>query len=246
MGIAVSQKEKAFVIEAVKQGYLNKQRAEKVFQKRQRILEGAAEKQKLAQTSREHRQKLLEQAQNDQKKAKVWQLAILLGFMTQDQARGVLHKDNVRGTGRNGTLNIPSIARPELTLDFMGINIDDMIATAEKSEAAEEARPEDRYEFIKKLGAGGMGEVGLYHDLEMDREVAIKNILASNQDLTEEHILRFQREMEITGKLYRHKGIIQIFDFGRDSKDNLYIAMEVIHGRELSKILKHVKGIKKE
>ncbi|MBW3004686.1 serine/threonine protein kinase, partial [Candidatus Woesearchaeota archaeon] len=245
MVISVSQKEKAFVLEAVKQGYLNKQRAEKVFQRRQRILEGAAEKQKLAETSKEHRQKLLEQVQNDQKKAKVWQLAIALGFMTSDQARGIVQNEAVRYVG-NGTLDIPSIARPELTLDFMGINIEDMIATAEKSQSTEEIRPEDRYEFIRKLGAGGMGEVGLYKDLEMGREVAIKKILATNKNLTEEHILRFQREMEITGKLYRHPGIIQIFDFGRDSDSNLYIAMEVVHGRELSKILSHVKGIKKE
>jgi hypothetical protein len=234
------------VLEAVKQGYLNKQRADRVFQRRQRILDGAAEKQKLAETSREHKQRLLEQAQDDQKKAKVWQLAIALGYMTQEQARAVINNEAVQNIGKNGTLDLPSIARPELTLDFMGINIDAMIATAEKSETTEEARPEDRYEFIKELGKGGMGTVGLYKDLEMDREVAIKKILAGNKELTEEHILRFQREMEITGKLYRHKGIIQIFDFGRDSENNLYIAMEVVHGRELSKIIKHVKEVKRE
>lgn len=247
MGVAVSQKEKAFVLEAVKQGYLNKQRADRVFQKRQRILTGAAEKQKLAEENPLHKQKLLEQAQNDQKKAKVWQLAIVLGYMTQEQARAVINEQAVQIAGQNGnTLDLPSIVRPELTLDFMGINIDDMIATAEKAEDREEARPEDRYKFIKELGKGGMGTVGLYKDLEMDREVAIKKILAGNKNLTEDQILRFQREMEITGKLYRHKGIIQIFDFGRDSDNNLYIAMEVVHGRELSKIIKQAKEVKKQ
>ena len=247
MGVAVSQKEKAFVLEAVKQGYLNKQRADRVFQKRQRILTGAAEKQKLAEENPLHKQKLLEQAQNDQKKAKVWQLAIVLGYMTQEQARAVINEQAVQIAGQNGnTLDLQSIARPELTLDFMGINIDDMIATAEKAEDREEARPEDRYKFIKELGKGGMGTVGLYKDLEMDREVAIKKILAGNKNLTEDQILRFQREMEITGKLYRHKGIIQIFDFGRDSDNNLYIAMEVVHGRELSKIIKQAKEVKKQ
>ncbi len=244
MGVAVSQKEKAFVLEAAKQGYLNKIRAEKVFHKRQRILDGAAEKQKLAKENREHRQNLIEQAQNDQKKAKVWQLAIALGYMTADQAKGVLKQDAVKAVGRNGTLDIPSMPRPELTLDFIGINIDDILANVERAEATEEAIPEERYEFIQELGKGGMGEVGLYLDIEMGREVALKKILAGSKNLTEEQILRFQREMEITGKLYRHRGIIQVFDFGRDSDDNLYIAMEAVKGRDLSKILKQVKGFK--
>ena len=246
MGVAVSQKEKAFVLEAAKQGYLNKVRAEKVFQKRQRILDKATEKQKLAQANREHRQHLIEQVQNDQKKAKVWQLAILLGYMTADQAKGVLKRDTVKQAGQNNTLNMPSITRPELTLDFMGINLDTILANVEKEDLTEETAVEERYEFIQELGKGGMGEVGLYLDTEMGREVALKKILAGSKDLTEGQILRFQREMEITGKLYRHPGIIQIFDFGRDKDDNLYIAMEAVKGRDLSKILKQVKGFKQK
>ena len=92
-----------------------------------------------------------------------------------------------------------------------------------------------RYEIIRQLGAGGMGAVYQARQLSMDRMVALK--LIHPHIVSEEVARRFHREMKATSKI-EHPNTIAVFDFGADdSSGQLFLAMEYLEGRPLSKLL---------
>jgi eukaryotic-like serine/threonine-protein kinase len=91
-----------------------------------------------------------------------------------------------------------------------------------------------RYEIIKELGHGAMGTVFLGKDPSINREVAIKTLNYADveaQQLTEVKD-QFFREAEAAGRL-SHPNIVTIYDVGEDH-DMAYIAMELLHGKDLS------------
>jgi serine/threonine-protein kinase len=85
------------------------------------------------------------------------------------------------------------------------------------------------YRVVRRLGAGGMGEVMLAHDDRLDRMVAIKRL----HDLapTPERRERFRREARIVARL-DHPAIVQIHDvLHQDNHD--YLIMEYVEGQTL-------------
>ncbi|HZU67759.1 MAG TPA: protein kinase [Ktedonobacteraceae bacterium] len=66
-----------------------------------------------------------------------------------------------------------------------------------------------RYRLKQKLGQGGMSEVYLAYDEDLDRNVAIKVVSSSHS----EYIERFKREARAIGKL-THEHILPAFDSG--------------------------------
>lgn len=91
-----------------------------------------------------------------------------------------------------------------------------------------------RYQPVRLLGAGGMGEVWLAHDHELgDRPVAIKimhsHMLASSQD-----VARFQREMRRASRM-QHQNILTVFTTGTASGVP-FMVMEYLEGRDLGTV----------
>jgi serine/threonine protein kinase/DNA-binding winged helix-turn-helix (wHTH) protein len=87
-----------------------------------------------------------------------------------------------------------------------------------------------RYKILEKIGVGGMGEVFLAHDPQLDRKVALKVLLPQvAQD--DERIRRFKLEAKAVSAL-NHPNIVTIFDVG-ESKDKIFIAYEFIEGETL-------------
>jgi serine/threonine protein kinase/tetratricopeptide (TPR) repeat protein len=87
------------------------------------------------------------------------------------------------------------------------------------------------YSIIKKLGAGGMGEVYLAQDTRLDRKVALKLLLAefvSNED----RLRRFVQEAKAAAAL-SHPNIAHIYEIG-EADGIHYIAMEFVDGDTLS------------
>ena len=91
-----------------------------------------------------------------------------------------------------------------------------------------------RYEILRELGQGAMGNVYLAKDPVINREVAIKTLKYSliDRGRLSEIKKQFFREAEAAGKL-SHPNIVTIYDVG-DDDDLAYIAMELIHGKELT------------
>ena len=92
----------------------------------------------------------------------------------------------------------------------------------------------NNYRIVEKIGEGGMGSVYRAVDLMLEREVAIKAIkpeLAREKEIVE----RFRAEARTLARV-SHPAIATIYSFFQDGGD-LFLAMEYVRGRSLSKVL---------
>ncbi len=91
-----------------------------------------------------------------------------------------------------------------------------------------------RFKIFEKLGAGGMGEVYLAEDTELDRKIALKFLPAEyTTDL--EIKARFKREAKAAAAL-NHPNIITIHEVG-EHEGKAYIAMEYVEGGSLKELI---------
>jgi eukaryotic-like serine/threonine-protein kinase len=88
----------------------------------------------------------------------------------------------------------------------------------------------DRYEIRSQLGAGGMGEVYLALDGQLDRTIALK-VLPADVALNEERMRRFIQEAKAAAAL-NHPNIAHIYEVG-ESEGTHFIAMEHVEGETL-------------
>ncbi len=86
------------------------------------------------------------------------------------------------------------------------------------------------YRLHKRLGKGGMAEVYLATQLSLDREVAVKVLLRTEDAAFTE---RFIQEGHIVASL-RHPAIITIHDIGQIADGRHYLAMEYLGGGDLA------------
>jgi hypothetical protein len=89
-----------------------------------------------------------------------------------------------------------------------------------------------RYAIRELLGRGGMGEVYLAHDPELDREVAIKVIRAGLAARSPEARGRFAREAQAMARL-NHPNVVAVYDAGTVG-ETTYVAMELVDGPTLA------------
>ena len=94
---------------------------------------------------------------------------------------------------------------------------------------------DERYRLDRKIGSGGMADVWLAEDTELDRQVAIK-ILHDRFAQDKEFVQRFQREAQSAAGL-QHPNVVGIFDRG-NFDGTYFIAMEYVHGPSLKELVK--------
>ncbi len=87
-----------------------------------------------------------------------------------------------------------------------------------------------RYRIERKLGAGGMGEVYLAHDIELERFVALK-ILSAAFSNNADRVRRFLQEARAASAL-NHPNILTIYEIGQ-SENLRFIVTEYIEGETL-------------
>lgn len=92
------------------------------------------------------------------------------------------------------------------------------------------------YSIIKKIGAGGMGEVYLAQDQKLDRKVALK-ILPADVASNQERMRRFIQEAKAASAL-NHPNIITIHEID-EADSRHFIATEFIDGETLRQRIKH-------
>lgn len=94
---------------------------------------------------------------------------------------------------------------------------------------------DNRYEIRSALGHGGMGTVYRGWQRSVDREVAIKVIHPKlSNDLAVAK--RFLREARLCSRLSQ-PNIVNVYDFGQSEDGILFLVMELLRGRTLSKDL---------
>ena len=92
-----------------------------------------------------------------------------------------------------------------------------------------------RYEVISRLGSGGMADVFLAKDQQLQRNVALKLLhrrFAEDPDFVE----RFRREAHAAAGL-QHPNVVGVYDRG-DYDGTYYIAMEYLSGRSLKQLIR--------
>lgn len=93
----------------------------------------------------------------------------------------------------------------------------------------------ERYELIRRIGSGGMGEVWLANDEQLaDRPVAIK-IMHQHMLPNEGDVARFEREMRFAAMM-DHPNIVTVYTTGTYD-DAPFMVMEYLRGRDLEKAL---------
>ncbi|WP_277816868.1 serine/threonine-protein kinase [Streptomyces sp. CT34] len=98
----------------------------------------------------------------------------------------------------------------------------------------------NRYRLEHRLGSGGMGDVWLAHDSQLDRPVAIKFLAldrlrrhASNQvNLTEQMTRKFLQEARAMARV-SSPYVVTVHDQGEED-DRFHLVMELVDGRPLT------------
>lgn len=90
------------------------------------------------------------------------------------------------------------------------------------------------YKIIKKLGAGGMGEVYLAEDTKLNRKVALK-LLPFQFSQDRERRKRFEKEARAVSSL-NHPNIITIYGIEKNEDFN-FIATELVEGKTLRELI---------
>jgi len=91
------------------------------------------------------------------------------------------------------------------------------------------------YRIVEEIGAGGMGEVYLAEDTQLDRRVALK-FLSAHLCRDEECRARFKREAQAAAKL-NHPNIMTVYDVG-DYQGRPFFAMEYVEGQALKEFIR--------
>jgi serine/threonine-protein kinase len=90
------------------------------------------------------------------------------------------------------------------------------------------------YRILNKLGEGGMGEVYLAEDVDLERKVALKLLRAEVAD-DEDRVRRFVQEAKAASAL-NHPNILTVHEIG-NFQNSRFIATEFVKGRTLHECL---------
>ena len=95
----------------------------------------------------------------------------------------------------------------------------------------------ERFEEMRPLGQGGMGEVVLLKDHDIERLVALKR-LPENAEL--DRVLRFVEEIRTIGQL-DYPNIVPVHDVGVDERGRYFFVMKHLQGETLESIISRLK-----
>jgi serine/threonine-protein kinase len=105
------------------------------------------------------------------------------------------------------------------------------LPAGEQTSPAPAGQKTSRYRLLRPHAEGGLGEVFIALDEELQREVALKEIQARHADSAACR-QRFLLEAEITGRL-EHPGIVPVYGLGTYADGRPYYAMRFIKGDSL-------------
>jgi len=105
------------------------------------------------------------------------------------------------------------------------------VAEEQRADSSSSAGGPSRYRVLRRHAKGGLGEVFVALDEELQREVALKEIQARHADDPTSR-QRFLLEGEVTGRL-EHPGIVPVYGLGTHADGRPFYAMRFIKGDSL-------------
>ena len=102
----------------------------------------------------------------------------------------------------------------------------------------------DRFEAAKVLGRGGVGEVVLARDNDIERPVALKRLLPELEGGAA-IMARFVEEIRVLGRL-DHPNIVPIHDVGVDPDGRYFYVMKYVDGETLEHVIERLAAGDKE
>jgi serine/threonine protein kinase/tetratricopeptide (TPR) repeat protein len=113
-----------------------------------------------------------------------------------------------------------------------------------------------RYEIKREFARGGMGRILLSRDLDVGRDVALKELLpelvsggtrvgtramgSAGGGETDETGERFLREAKVTGQL-EHPNIVPVYEIGERDDGSVYYTMKYVRGKTMAARLREVR-----
>src|SRR5262249_12734787 len=164
----------------------------------------------------------------------IGRLAELRLYLDQWDAGGVTDDVSSKETapGLNSTLGMT--VAPEATVpaesDEVGAGETAPFKGLESGEWALHPLSDDveRFRPIRLHARGGIGQVWVARDGELQRDVALK-VIQDRFAERDDQRARFVLEAEITGNL-EHPGIVPVYSLGRNAQGRPYYAMRFIRG----------------
>jgi hypothetical protein len=101
-----------------------------------------------------------------------------------------------------------------------------------------------RFQVLRAHARGGLGEVSVALDKELNRQVALKELQAYHAHSPASQS-RFLLEAEVTGRL-EHPGIVPVYGMGRHPDGRPYYAMRLIEGETLKAAIQRFHGSEKD
>ena len=139
--------------------------------------------------------------------------------------------DTSRATGRPSAVIVPPT--PSMGASAVRTTVLPRVeVTGDTSQLVSSTR--ERFESANVLGRGGVGEVLLARDNDIDRRVAIKRLLPEFDDPG--IVSRFVEEIRVLGAL-DHPNIVPIHDVGIDPDGRYYYVMKYVEGETLEHIV---------
>jgi tetratricopeptide (TPR) repeat protein len=128
------------------------------------------------------------------------------------------------------------IAEPDLLASLSQLPASpDPDLEATRRPAAGKSGTARRFRILRPHASGGLGEVFIAQDEELNREVAVKQLHLRHADSPEQR-QRFQFEAAVCARL-EHAGIVPVYGRGSTEDDRPYLAMRLVHGVRLDEAM---------
>lgn len=138
------------------------------------------------------------------------------------------------GSGNGTFLGEEQVTSPSMVALSTEIRLGATSLWIEHQDAGLSPDPVARYIVERLLAQGGMGAVMQARQRGMNREVALKVMLGSEN---EQRRMRFIHEARITGML-EHPNIVPIHEIGLNREDRLYYTMKLVRGQTLAAVIR--------
>jgi len=97
------------------------------------------------------------------------------------------------------------------------------------------------YRVLRQLGSGGMGAVYLARRDGFSRLCAVK-VMRAELELQPQNVRRFWREVRVL-MMQDHPGIVRLVDAGRTLSGHLFLATELVAGRDLFQVIQRARAL---